>query len=58
MSPGDISRALELARRSAEAGYPLAQLNLANFCLAEDIPERKPGEVLGLLTAAADAGIP
>lgn len=56
--PRDMSRALELARRSADAGYPLAQLNLANLCLAEDIPERKSGEVLGLLTAAADAGIP
>lgn len=55
---GLILSQLELARRSAEAGYPLAQLNLANLCLTEDIPERKPGEVQGLLTAAADAGIP
>ncbi|MDC0669225.1 SEC-C metal-binding domain-containing protein [Nannocystis radixulma] len=56
--PRDMSRALELARRSADAGYPLAQLNLANLYLAEGIPERRPDEVLELLSAAAEAGIP
>lgn len=56
--PRDMSRALELARRSADAGYPLAQLNLASFCLSEDIPEQRPGETIDLLTAAAEAGIP
>lgn len=56
--PRDVSRALESARRSVDAGYPLAKLNLANFYIAEDISEQRPGEIIELLTAAAEAGIP
>ena len=56
--PPDPARALELARRSADAGYPLAQLNLATMYLNERIPERRPGEAVELLRAAAAAEIP